>query len=187
MRLKDLSVSPDRWTDANLAPYVRIPPAGLPECCDISQPHTPTTVLAVSDHTEDLDLLEQTFRETNWRLCRAKCYREAVTILCRDRMPVVICHCCLPDGNWKDILSQIADLPDAPRLIVASKERNLCAEVINLGGYDLLTTPFDQHEVIWAVGCAWQNWEDECGGAHQPWKEARFLAQRLVEMVFEGS
>jgi DNA-binding NtrC family response regulator len=133
----------------------------------------------VSDHEEDLDLLEQIFRETNWRLCRAKGYREAVMILCRDRMPVVICRRHLSDGNWKDILSQIADLPDAPRLIVASTEPvdYLWAEVINLGGYDILITPFDQHEVIWAVGCAWRNWENECGAAHQRWKEGRFFAQ----------
>lgn len=130
----------------------------------------------MTDHEEDLDLLEQTFRETDWRLRRAMSYRQAVMILCQERMPVIISQCCLPDGSWKDILSQIADLPDAPRLIVASTEPvdYFCAEVINLGGYDVLTTPFDSHEVIWAVGCAWRSWESEFG---QRWSETRFFAQ----------
>jgi DNA-binding NtrC family response regulator len=173
--LNDLSLSADCGTGANLSPQ---PPVRLPESWDIPHLQTPTTLLAVSDQEDDLHLLEQTFRGTNWRLSKAKSYREAMAILCRDRMPVVICRCCLPDGNWKDILSQIAELPDAPRLIVASGEPDLCAEVINLGGYDLLTTPLDQHEVIRAVGCAWRNWESEFGGAHKRWKEGRFLAQR---------
>lgn len=121
---------------ATPSPLVQTPPVGLPDFREPPHPQKPTTLLAVTNHEEDLDLLAQNFRETNWRLGRAKSYREAVMILCQERMPVIISQCCLPDGSWKDILSRMVDLPDAPVLIVASTEPvdYLCAEVINLGG-----------------------------------------------------
>jgi DNA-binding NtrC family response regulator len=122
----------------------------------MSLPQASTLLLAVSSCGEELAFLTETFRDTTWRLREARTYRDALTILCLDRMPVVICRCCLPDGNWKDVLSQIAVLPDAPRLIVTSPEPDdrLWAEVITLGGYDVLTMPLDRNEVIWAVGRA---------------------------------
>jgi hypothetical protein len=72
------------------------------------QPPESTLLLAVSPYKEDLAFLTQTFRETTWKLCEAHTYRETLTILCHDRMPVVICRWCLPDGSWKDVLSQTA-------------------------------------------------------------------------------
>jgi DNA-binding NtrC family response regulator len=100
-------------------------------------------------------------------------------ILCNDRMPVVICESCLPDGNWKDILSQVAVLPDAPRLIVTSREpdESLWAEVLNMGGYDVLATPFEKDEVIRAVSWAWQSWEDEWSRVNQRWRKPQVFAQ----------
>ena len=100
-------------------------------------------------------------------------------ILCQDRMPVVICQWCLPDGNWKDVLSQVAVLPDAPRLIVTSSETDdhPWVEVFNMGGFDVLTTPFDRNEAIQVVSRAWQSWENEFGRVYQPWKEANVLAK----------
>jgi hypothetical protein len=99
-------------------------------------------------------------------------------ILCHDRMPAVICRSCLSDGTWKDVLSQTSVLPDPPRLLVACEEPSdrLWAEVINLGGYDVLTVPFDRNELIWAVGRAWQNWEYATRRAHERWREPKIFA-----------
>jgi hypothetical protein len=47
--------------------------------------------------------------------------------------------------------------------------------VINLGGYDLLTVPFVQKELIWAVGGAWQNWEYETRRARERWRQSKVL------------
>jgi DNA-binding NtrC family response regulator len=123
--------------------------------------------------------LKQVFRDTNWELREARTYRDALMILCTDRMPVVICESCLPDGNWKDILSQVAVLPDAPRLIVTSREpdESLWAEVLNMGGYDVLATPFEKDEVIRVVSRAWQSWEEEWSRMNQRWRKPRVFAQ----------
>ncbi|HLN04528.1 MAG TPA: response regulator [Bryobacteraceae bacterium] len=135
----------------------------------MSEPRTSTMLLAVSPHSKDHLFLKQTFCASNWALREARTYRDALMILCQDRMPVVICECCLPDGSWQDLLSQIADLPDAPRLIVTSPEpdERLWAEVFNMGGHDVLTTPLDQNEVIRAVSGAWRSWESESSRVKQ--------------------
>jgi DNA-binding NtrC family response regulator len=136
-------------------------------------------LLAVSACWENRVFLKQAFRDTNWELREARTYHDALMILCNDRMPVVICESCLPDGNWKDILSQIAVLPDAPRLIVTSREpdESLWAEVLNMGGYDVLATPFEKGEVIRAVSHAWLSWESEWSLVSQRWRRPRVFAQ----------
>ena len=136
-------------------------------------------LLVVSTCREDYAFLKQVFRDTNWELREARSYRDTRMILCNARMPVVICEASLPDGNWKDILSQVAVLPDAPRLIVTSREpdERLWAEVLSMGGHDVLTTPFDQNELIRAVRSAWQSWEGEWSWANRRWRTPEVLAQ----------
>lgn len=164
-------------TGSSFSPQARGFLASAPP--EMSLPQASTLLLAVSSCGEELAFLTETFRDTTWRLREACTYRDALTILCLDRMPVVICRCCLPDANWKDVLSQIAVLPDAPRLIVTSHEPDdrLRAEVISLGGYDVLTAPLDRNEVICAVGRAWQSWENECRRVYQHWREAKVFAK----------
>jgi FixJ family two-component response regulator len=89
-------------------------------------------------------------------------------------MPVVICESSLPDGNWKDVLGQVAPMADAPRLIVTSfhADDRLWAEVLNMGGFDVLLKPLDESEVLRVVDLAWRNWEDERQRRKQRWKVA---------------
>ena len=70
-------------------------------------------------------------------------FREACGHLSNAGNPVVICEKSLPDGEWKDLLGK------TPRLIVTSHaaDEALWAEVLNLGGYDVLAQPFDEQEV----------------------------------------
>ena len=69
----------------------------------------------------------------------------------------------LPDGNWKDVLGQLAPMIQRPRLIVFSRnaDNRLWEEVLNLGAFDLLITPFREHELVFSIGSAWLDWEGE--------------------------
>src|SRR5438034_613414 len=119
--------------------------------------------LAISPSAEDLSFLEHKFNEANWKLYTASTYREALAALGHYRVPVVLCDCQLPDGDWKDVLSQLAPLPDRPRLIAFSRNANekLWAEVLSMGGFDLLATPFREEELVFALGSAWLDWQGE--------------------------
>jgi DNA-binding response OmpR family regulator len=130
------------------------------EAIDLS---VPLSTLVISSSIEDLAFLEDRFKEAHWKLYIAHTYREALAELCRIRVPVVLSECQLPDGNWKDVLGQLAPMIERPRLIVFSRNADdrLWAEVLNLGASDLLMTPFREHELVFAIGSAWLDWEGE--------------------------
>jgi DNA-binding response OmpR family regulator len=121
------------------------------------------SVLAISRSVEDLAFLDDRFKAARWKLYIAHTYREALAQLGRLRVPVVLSEWKLPDGNWKDVLGQLAPMIERPRLIVFSRnaDNRLWEEVLNLGACDLLITPFREHELVFAIGSAWLDWEGE--------------------------
>ena len=131
-------------------------------------------MLLISSSREDHVSLRRILSRDRWKVHEARSYREAMSALCADRMPVVICESSLPDGNWKDVLGQVAPMADAPRLIVTSfhADDRLWAEVLNMGGFDVLLKPLDESEVLRVVDLAWRNWEDERQHRKQRWKVA---------------
>ncbi|MFB3828373.1 MAG: hypothetical protein ACE15B_16510 [Bryobacteraceae bacterium] len=64
--------------------------------------------------------------------------------------------------TWRDLLDQTTRMPHAPVFIVASRlaDDALWAEVLNLGGYDVLAKPFDRREVFHVLGHGWRHWND---------------------------
>jgi DNA-binding response OmpR family regulator len=62
---------------------------------------------------------------------------------------VIFCEHSLPDGSWTRILEVIEDCSAPPLLIVTSRlaDDRLWAEVLNLGGFDVLAKPFNEREV----------------------------------------
>jgi len=78
-------------------------------------------------------------------------------------VPVVLCERDHADGNWEDLLKAIVRLPAPPNLIVFSRlaDESLWAEVLNLGGYDVLIKPFEPEEVLRVTFAAWSRWECE--------------------------
>jgi DNA-binding response OmpR family regulator len=123
----------------------------------------PLSTLAISPSIEDLAFLEDRLKEAHWKFYIARTYREASAELSRIKVPVVLSECQLPDGNWKGVLRRLAPMMERPRLIVFSRNADdrLWSEVLNLGAFDLLITPFREHELVFAIGSAWLNWEGE--------------------------
>jgi DNA-binding response OmpR family regulator len=85
-------------------------------------------------------------------------YRDALDLI--DFASVVICEDPLPDGSWLDVLRAVQVLPRSPALIVTSRlaDNSLWAEVLNLGGYDVLAQPLRAEEVMFAVRGAHRQW-----------------------------
>lgn len=120
-------------------------------------------VLAVCPRPEDRGRLREIFGGHAVRLREAVTWREGAEAFARHRPQVVICEAALPDADWKDVLGDTSSLRDAPRVIVISSQADEClwAEVLNLGGYDVLPTPLVEDEVVRVVGLAWHNWNNE--------------------------
>ncbi len=120
-------------------------------------------VLAISPYEEDQLILRNIFGHSNWRLRCAKSWREARTSLQANVTPVVLCEAGLPDGTWQNVLVDLEAMPGEPLLIVTARsaDERLWAEVLNLGGYDVLMKPFDHTEVVRVISLAWLNWKHQ--------------------------
>jgi DNA-binding NtrC family response regulator len=114
-------------------------------------------VLSVSpdenDHSELLRILD----ELPFHVTAVRSDREAAASLDSGQFDVILCECRLPDGTWLGILNRIAAATAKPLLIVTSRlaDASLWAEVLNLGGYDLLAKPFNRQEVRHVLTSAW--------------------------------
>lgn len=125
-------------------------------------PERIVSVLAVSPFEDDHVVLGNIFSHSKWHISGVRCWREALDHLSRHRAAVVVCERDLPDSDWKQVLAELGSMPDSPLLIVTSRwaDDYLWAEVLNLGGYDVLMKPFDQTEVVRVVSLAWLNWKN---------------------------
>jgi DNA-binding NtrC family response regulator len=115
-----------------------------------------TTILAVTPHAGDRVSLERILGSHCWRLVAASNLKEALACVKEHGVSVAICERDLPDGTWHALLEALAEIADRPKLIVCSRlaDNVLWAEVLNLGGYDVLMAPFDQEEVLRVVSVA---------------------------------
>ena len=119
--------------------------------------------LAISSFEEDLSFFQHMFDDAGCKLRTAHTRRQAVAELSHGPIAVVICERHLIDGNWKDVLSHVVSILNPPRLIVVShrSDDDLWTEVLNMGGFDLLTAPLQEVEVVHAVGSAVLDWMEE--------------------------
>jgi DNA-binding response OmpR family regulator len=116
------------------------------------------TALLVSAAEEDHQALSDVFSHQGWILYHTATLEAAVALVSRHLVPVLITDRDLPDGNWRHLFTAIQQLPAAPLFIVASRlaDEHLWAEVLNLGGHDILCKPFQTKEVLWVLRTAWQ-------------------------------
>ena len=113
--------------------------------------------LVVDAAAENQAGLRAILNQANWRLDHVRTVAETQPYVHAHKPAVVICERDLPDGDWKMVLDLFEDLPTRPNLIVTSRlaDEALWAEVLNLGGYDVLQQPFDADEVCRVVFLAW--------------------------------
>ena len=123
----------------------------------------PAEVLALCPRAADRMRLREIFCGGRVNLHESATWREGTEKLRRCRPQIVICEATLPDADWREVLWRTASLEAAPRIIVVSQhaDESLWAEVLNLGGYDVLPMPLVEDEVVRVVGLAWQNWKNE--------------------------
>jgi DNA-binding response OmpR family regulator len=107
--------------------------------------------------------LEDIFRLCDWRLRRVRNRHEAMEFLDATPAPVVIADSELGDGGWQSVLRDLQNRPEPPSLIVTSRFANdaLWAEVLNMGGYDVLAVPLDTEEVTRVISAAVRHFDHE--------------------------
>ena len=119
-----------------------------------------STVLVATPYPEDLNSLRQILHHRDWNLSLCTSAEQAAEKAAAEKPALVICERDLADGCWQDVLQRLEALSNPPMLLVVSRhaDESLWAEVLNLGGYDVLLKPFDRSEVTRVVGMAWRQW-----------------------------
>ncbi len=132
----------------------------LPDCVYPSHPKSKPTVLIVASGTDNAVPLRAVPGSDKWLIEKALTCREAILAARRFRPRVVLCEERLPDGTWRDLLRELDELWHGSRLIVVSPNADdaLWAEVLNLGGYDVLTEPVDRIELQRVIENCYPEW-----------------------------
>lgn len=114
-------------------------------------------ILAVLPSPEERLSLREILSDSRWKIRFTRTFEETLSALRRQDADVIIAQDALPNGaSWRDLRYQMDALDISAPLIVVSRQANdlLWAEVLNLGGYDLLATPFDCDETLRVVAQA---------------------------------
>lgn len=117
------------------------------------------TVLAMIPDDEDRRSLDQILTRSVWKMRPASTLEQGQAALESGDIGVIVTDPDLPDGCcWIDIANAAHRVAFPPNVIVTSAlgDDRLWAEVLNLGGFDLLLKPFHPREVLHSVSMAWR-------------------------------
>lgn len=123
------------------------------------------TVLSVGLDEVDRKELRRIFDSSNWVMYEAENCDEALGVLKDNPLGVVVCEDRMQCGCWHNVLQAIEPLEKPPLLVVTSRraDDSLWAEVLNMGGYDVLAQPYDRSEVVRVLSLAWLHWKTGSG------------------------
>ena len=120
-----------------------------------------TSVLAVTCSDRERSALHEIASKSNWRLCFASSSTDAEKYLREQPIAVILCDRDLPGTPWRDHMGDL--LRSAPHscviLVSGVNDEYLWEEVIRYGGYDVLTKPLRESQVVPAVTGAWWYWK----------------------------
>jgi len=129
-------------------------------------------LLAVPACREERDFLRNVFSASGWKIHLAQTFQEVRSAIREQGVGVLLSESRFSDGHcWKDLLGEIRRLEVPPMLIVTDRlaDERLWAEVLNLGGYDVLLKPFDPAELLRVVSSAWRSWKLKGAKSRRRW------------------
>ena len=122
-------------------------------------PRGPGTAVFVTAHEEDIEVLRPVLEGHHCTLEWAQTRARALPLLKEPRCGILLIDSDLP-GGWKNFLHDAQARAYPPALIVVARmtDERLWAEVLNLGGYDVLARPFNPREVEHVISAACRHW-----------------------------
>jgi DNA-binding NtrC family response regulator len=136
-------------------------------------------ILAILDRDSDVKGLREIVREWGARLHVRRTLVGFRRQLDREPPDVVVSNTSLEDhSDWKHVLHELESAGGVQPLIITSRvaDESLWAEVLNLGGFDVLAQPFDREEVARILSSAVHERRDHTALRRGPRKQARLLS-----------
>jgi DNA-binding NtrC family response regulator len=115
-------------------------------------------VLAVMSPVRGSALIRQ-IEEQGVRVVTASGRAEARAILrAKPLLPIVLTDETLPDGDWRDVLRDVAASGVAAEIVVCTtgpeQPLTLCFELLDHGAFGLLAEPYDPDQLQWLINAA---------------------------------
>jgi len=117
-----------------------------------------TDILAIGANPMQVLYLSGLFQQFGWTVRPMMSLRDAVDFLEEHEAQVAICEETFAGGTWRDAARMLSFFPDPPMLVVIGSDRTLLDEVLAAGGFDVLTRPLRESDVVWTVASAWHEW-----------------------------
>ena len=136
----------------------------------------PVTIVGLMRSKEDRGLLAGICGRSGWQVIFADTCRDAKAAIDKAKAPVVFCDRELPEMEWRKMVARLAAPPHRACVILLSGavDTYLWNEVVRGGGYDVLSKPLREDEVVHAVRLARSYWNSPArtgvllGGSSQP-------------------
>jgi DNA-binding NtrC family response regulator len=106
-------------------------------------------VLCICGHRDDARKISLMLQTLPVALEHARTLAQARARFRNTDYEVVLTESAFPGGTWLDVLHLVREAPRDVRVVVTDPQADarFWAEALNLGAFDLITQPFDEHEV----------------------------------------
>ena len=120
----------------------------------------PIAVIALIASEAGRQALSAICSRNRWNLLFADTCEEAQIALHKLKVPVVLCDRDLPGKGWRRTVEELASSPHRACIILVSGvvDAYLWDEVVRTGGFDVLSKPLREDDVVHAVRLAWSYW-----------------------------
>jgi FixJ family two-component response regulator len=118
-------------------------------------------VLLGSGRDDDCLTLQALFQGTQWTPIRAGNWSDMFKLVRQVDAPVVLCDRDLPGLEWQKGIPRLVSASSTPCLILLSdvSDPYLWDELVQHGGFDLLTRPFQREGVLAMLDFAYTHWK----------------------------
>jgi DNA-binding response OmpR family regulator len=118
-----------------------------------TMPVIEATILVVEDDISIATLLDELLADEGYRVLLAGSLGDANAAIDREAPDVILLDVQLPDGNGLDLCTRLQDdasTADVPILLLSGIDRSakFVAQVLDRGGYDFLSKPFYNDELL---------------------------------------
>jgi len=145
-----------------------VPSVGAPVCRGQATALMP--VLLASERDDDYQKLQALLHDTKWSVARALSWGEVSSFCGRGVSPVVLVDRHFQGSDWRFTLASLLNTTANCCLILVSdvSDPYLWNELVQHGGFDVLTRPFEQAEVHRTLAFAQKHFEAGWPPLHSP-------------------
>jgi DNA-binding response OmpR family regulator len=129
--------------------------------CDAAVP-SKLEILSINHDSRTCAALRSIVSRTNWVLHCVPDLAGAISFLEERFVPVVVCARDFDGASWLEVIDAVRRFPNPPEVLVYSDNMDAAfgLKVLDAGGFDVLTTPFESEQVLRSISLACRKWKD---------------------------